>query len=341
MKQFRQPDMHGKSSLHQALEDRRSPEGRAQAVLARSILEMWDPAHYLPDPFLPTVAELAALRSPEELAVAHWKVLRTLYRLAPNGAGHDPRPIPDPAHAYLKDIVHYLCSVGAGIQVTAAEEKAPTYRKPDRYASLERHWRDAVDVMANLIYVLDTGISFAHLPHREVIECYVDHHYISDDPENQKLPPPGMMGSWKEFCALICRPTVIGVLADRGVDFRDQPSPQVLDIKRRGYEDVELRIAEAQRPLYRHMAQRARDFRSADFKDYFKAFCIVSMDENAYRESAAAMSALRTLEASEMTTAILSKVMSQKVQAGKEAEPGQGLGDGGKKSPAGGRPLRG
>lgn len=294
-----------------ALESRHSPEGRAQAVRAASIKEMWAQDHYLPDPFIPTVAELAAMNTDKALSIAHAKVLRTLFRFSEDGRRQLHASIPEPACDYLAEIVRYLTSIGAGIKWTTDDlDRDPFFDAVCGSPDLPDHMRDVTATMMAVLMHPSYGEAF----HQDVLGSYFDAGYISDDPVTRKLPPPRTFDTWLNFLAFVARPTAVSMLLERGVDLSAQPTPQVI-FARKMMLQVER---EAETPeglaLTRRLQESLEGIKPGNYIEYFKLFSVMSSTRT-YRDSPLCMQAVAELESAEMVKSIIGRVKSSSLGA--------------------------
>lgn len=289
---------------YKSLESRHSPEGRAQAVRAASIREMWAQDDYLPNPYVPTVADLAKLETDEDLAIAHAKVLRTLYQFTEDGASKVQASIPEPACAYLVDMVRYLCSIGAGIQ-WPIESEHEFFDAVNTDPNLPRHWRDATATLFTIL--MEPG--FTDSFHRDVLTAYMDTGYISDDPSTSKLAPPNPFATWTEACAFAAQPQVISVLIERGVDFSFLPTPSVVNL--RTIYESRLRTSRSPEAVAARdrILNGLRECMPGDYIGFFKLVSFTS-SKGTRRDSPLCMQTLAEMESAGMMKSLIGRVKS-------------------------------
>ncbi len=252
------------------LEDSASPEAVLQQRRAHELrVAAQDNGDQL---YLPTVAELTAIPGDFALAVAHGRVLRSVYSMDARGGIVARRAVQPVVYDYYREILSYLCQRQAGILLQAKQVPPRTPSNPVSKLEAPRLLRDAEFVLKYMIrYRVNDDPAFqVGIPHRDYLDLYVANGYISDVPGKQLLPPPEQHKSWAEFASMVCNPSVISVMLDHGVSFDVFPTEVHLNTQRvfhLGRSSV-LPVNSGASAHYEPL----REMKPGDFLGYFKIF---------------------------------------------------------------------
>lgn len=165
---------------------------------------------------LPTIAEIAAMRCQTKKAKVHGEVLKSLYQN--DFSGHVPNihTLPRPACNHLVEVLRYLCSKSVGIYLS----DYPGWRPEDG----PRHWKDGTQALQQLMaFRLDEDCRKG-IPHEEILGIYIEHHYISDDPQRRLVKPPGRNNNWRSHAFHCCTPDLVAAMLNAGETFECVPS---------------------------------------------------------------------------------------------------------------------
>lgn len=241
---------------------RGSPEALAQEAEVVSIFAKYTHLRV----YLPTIASLAAKRSPVALALAHGRVLRAFYQMDYQGVTGNHLPHPSEVYRYLTGVLDYLCKVKAGILMRREPILTEGIILSDPEAPA--HLRDARIALTKLMTYTPPR-DWAHpIPHRQILALYLDHGYFSDSPSSRMARPDAPFASWIEQAIDNCNPNIIEALVERGVDLDEHLTYELLERKR-----TSLRITTSwnAEPWYRTPRYRQLEFvQPGDFVGYFK-----------------------------------------------------------------------
>lgn len=193
-----------------------SPEALAQAEERHQILKSYG---HRKAPGMPTIAEIASMRSPLSIALAHGQVLRSIYRI--DYKGHW---VNEPLHApevlrYLTEIVRYLCETRAGILMRREPFAASADAEAAKILAVPEHFRDARLALRTIQQYGPHPKDRGKIPHDEILGAYLDNGYFSDDPQTRMAVPSARLPSWKESAVEHCNHYMIKAMLMRGVDF--------------------------------------------------------------------------------------------------------------------------
>ncbi len=245
-----------------------SPEALAQADLVESIFAR----HERFRGYMPTIASLAAKRSPVSLALAHGRVLRTVYQMDYRGISGADAPHPREVYAYLREVLEYLCERKAGILMRREPIEADAVVLSDPTAP--EHLRDARIALTKVMTFTSLDGWTGRMAHEDILDLYLDHGYFSDSPSQRIALPSPPHTTWIEQAIDSCNPFIIGALVRRGVDLDAYLTHEILERKRASLSSVSPDAPDRwyRTPRYRQL----EDVQPGDFLGYFKICCFTA-----------------------------------------------------------------
>ncbi len=293
-----------------SLEDPNSPAAAAQKSRANRLARLfqsWKHEHptLVPIPF-PTISEIAQERSPLARAKLHGQLLLGMYQIDFKGNRVSSEPVPSLLYDYLVEILSYLCEKKVGIVVHTRPVQRSFWIGSGPNPVSPKEWRDATWAMYFILGYERQTFRNPSLPHRYILQCYLNSGYISDDLALRLVAPVPTFATWAETAAFFCRPETIAELISAGIDMNSALTSRVLQVKRSSLKE---RFGPGV-SVYRKDRYRALDdVAPGDFLQYFK-ICGHDMETDVWESISQCVEVVKAFEASRMNNLIESVVKS-------------------------------